>query len=342
MINNWLLENLRCPADKARLAVRANQLVCQTGHCFPIIDDIPVLLLRDVEPTLHVARTSVDMAFDNDVSHSDPLYLASLGVNREQRDAIAKDIQAGKNDVDPVVNYLVAHTNGILYKHLVGQLTSYPIPEIPLPAGQGRRLLDVGCSWGRWCIAAAREGYRPIGIDPSLGAVLAAGRVANTLGIAIDFVVADARHLPFAEQCFDTVYSYSVLQHFNDEDVGAACREIARVVKESGCAKIQLANCYGIRSIYHQLRRRFRAARGFEVRYRSPAKMKRFFDNHAFDTSLETDCFFGLGIQAADAPFMPFWKRFVLRASEFLKKIAARLYPLRIVADSIFVIACRR
>ena len=40
----------------------------------------------------------------------------------------------------------------------------------------GSRLLDLGSSWGRWSIAAARKGYSVVGLDPSLGAVLAARR----------------------------------------------------------------------------------------------------------------------------------------------------------------------
>src|SRR6187402_1499218 len=65
--------------------------------------------------------------------------------------------------IDPVVAFLVAATNGLLYRHLIGQLTSYPIPDLALPPGNGRPLLDVGCSWGRWTMAAAARGYDAIG-----------------------------------------------------------------------------------------------------------------------------------------------------------------------------------
>ena len=100
--------------------------------------------------------------------------------------------------IDPVVAYLIAATNGLMYRHLIGRLESYPIPDIDLPPGEGRTLLDVGCSWGRWSLAAARLGYTVIGIDPSLGAVMAARRVARQLNLAATFLVGDARHLPFA------------------------------------------------------------------------------------------------------------------------------------------------
>ena len=240
------------------------------------------------------------------------------------------------------MNFLVAHTNGILYKHLVGALTSYPIPEIELPTADGERLLDVGCSWGRWCIAAARKGYRPVGLDPSLGAVLAARRVAESMGLQIQWIVADARYLPFADDVFDVVYSYSVFQHFGREDLVTACGEAARVLKEQGFVQMQLANKYGLRSLYHQARRRFRTPRAFEVRYRSPAEMKELFPEPFYAVEIKPDCYFGLGLQKADSALMPIWKRCVLFASELLKKVAPFCLPLRLAADSLFVIASRK
>ena len=66
-----------------------------------------------------------------------------------------------------MVAYLVAATNGFMYLHLLGKLSEYPIPDLRLPEGNGTPLLDVGCNWGRWSIAAARKGYAATGVDPS-------------------------------------------------------------------------------------------------------------------------------------------------------------------------------
>jgi SAM-dependent methyltransferase len=85
----------------------------------------------------------------------------------------------------------------ILLRGDVPQTIGHPIPDIRLPQGQAKLLLDVGCSWGRWSIAARRKGYSPVGLDPSLGAVLAARRIADSLGLAFYGVVGDARILPF-------------------------------------------------------------------------------------------------------------------------------------------------
>src|SRR5204863_8472237 len=136
-----------------------------------------------------------------------------------------------------------------------GVLDRYPIPVLRLPDGGGRRLLDVGCSWGRWSMAAARNGYRVVGIDPSLGAVMAARRVARDLKFDASFVVGDARFLPFVQDSFDTVFSYSVIQHFSKVDAKQAIGEIARVLAHGGTTKVQMPSQLGIRCLYHQFRR---------------------------------------------------------------------------------------
>src|SRR5205085_11693298 len=67
---------------------------------------------------------------------------------------------------------LIASTSGFLYKSIREGLPRYPIPDLRLPPGRGERFLDVGSSWGRWSVAAARKGYAPVSLAPSLGAVL--------------------------------------------------------------------------------------------------------------------------------------------------------------------------
>jgi hypothetical protein len=86
-------------------------------------------------------------------------------------------------EVDPVVSYLVGATSGSGYVHLIGNLATYPIPNIPVGSGDGELLLDVGSGWGRWSVSAARKGWRIIGIDPSLGAILSAKRAFSETGL---------------------------------------------------------------------------------------------------------------------------------------------------------------
>ena len=343
MIDPWYLANLRCPVDKGALTLDGDHLVSAAGRRYPVVDGMPVMLVKDVEQTLEVvAEASLQLAQEGDGSGA-PWYLESVGLEPEQRREILRLAAANPNGLDPVALMIQGATSGYGYTHLIGDssLTEYPIPEIALPAGEGRTLLDIGCNWGRWCFTAARKGYKPVGIDPSLGAVMAARRIARQLGLDIHFVVGDGRYLPFAEGGFDTVYSYSVIQHFSEEDAGLALAESGRVLRSGGFAKIQMAAKWGIRSFQHQVARGFRIREPFDVRYYGVPTLKRMFERHIGRTRVATDCYFGLGWQWSDYRFMRPSRRPILIASEVLRRASNVLPPMRLVADSIFCTATK-
>jgi SAM-dependent methyltransferase len=221
-------------------------------------------------------------------------------------------------------------------------LERYPIPSLRLPDGRGQTFLELGSNWGRWCLAAAAKGYRPTGIDPSLGAVRAARRVARQLGVEAEYLVADARYLPFADASFDAVFSYSVLQHLPREDVRAVAAEVARVLRPGGTSVHQLPNVFGLRNAFQQARRGFRRARAFEVRYWRPGEARRLFEEAVGPTRLEADGFFSLNAQPGDADLLPARFRRVLRLSELLRRASEAFAPLRYGADSLAFVSVRR
>ena len=313
---------IACPRDLAPLSAQNGSLECPSGHSYPCVDGIPVLLVEEADPT----------------------HLACWRSPRRARDGWQEKPAASGGGVDPYVSEAVAKTCGVLYGPLVGRLTAYPIPKLPLPPGEGAELLDVGCNWGRWTLAAAGAGYRAVGIDPALEAVAAARRVAAQLERDAEYVVADARHLPFADASFDVVFSYSVLQHFGKEDALQALREMGRVLRPDGKALVQMANAFGPRNLQRQLvRRRFREPRGlFGVRYWTPGELEAAFAKAIGPARLSVDGFFALNAQAGDIDLLPRRYRPVVRASELLRRASTRVPALRAVADSLFVEATKR
>ena len=242
----------------------------------------------------------------------------------------------GKSKIDPVVNVIIGATSGHLYKNLIGRLEHYPIPGLILGNGHGKMLLDMGCNWGRWSIAAYKLGYRVVGIDSSLGAIMAARRVSHSLNIDIKYVVADARFLPFGDNYFDVVFSYSVLQHFAKQNAKLCLSEVSRLLTDGGYSYIQLANKIGIRSFYHQLKRRFRTPVNFEIRYWAPVELITTFDKIIGKTSLEVDGYFGLGIQKIDLESMSVRQQIIIRISEMFRKASKIFPPITYLADSLY------
>lgn len=338
ILDRWYLENLACPRTHAPLSESAGGLVSPAGAIYPVVKGLPILLRDDVEQTIGLARASLDRARGRRIDQRAPeLFLESLGMSEKEKVGVLNLARRPDNLIDPVVSYLVGATNGIAYKHLIGRLDHYPIPSFPLE-GIGQ-LLDLGCSWGRWTLAAAKRGFEVVGLDPSLGALMAARRVSSSLGIRSRYVCGDARFLPFRDESLDAVFSYSVLQHLSEPDVGLVLQDIARVLRPGGISLIQMPNRIGLRCLFHQVRRGFRAPRAFEVRYWSMRKLHETFGKLLGESTAFVDCFFGLGLQEADSYLMPISRRAIIALSEVLKGLSEDLPVLAEFADSVFVLS---
>jgi SAM-dependent methyltransferase len=239
--------------------------------------------------------------------------------------------------VDAFVQGELAKTCGIMYKCLINKLAVYPIPELPLPEGEGQYFLDIGCNWGRWCIAAGRKKYTPVGIDPSLEALKAARRVARQLKTDSYYVVADAKHLPFVPDSFDVVFSYSVLQHFDKKDTRLALAEVRRVLGKDGFSMIQMPNMFGVRNVYNQLKRGFKEIKFFGVRYWRPSELINVFGAFIGPSSLRVDGYFSLNPRSEHKAILPLRYRFILSCSDALRMASEKIKCLRGVADSFYV-----
>ncbi|HEY2434938.1 MAG TPA: methyltransferase domain-containing protein [Vicinamibacterales bacterium] len=90
---------------------------------------------------------------------------------------------------------------------------------------------------------AGRRGAHTFGIDISRPTVVAAGAAFEACadgGTSLLASVADVRDLPFAEACFDAVYSMGTIEHFDETERAVA--EIARVLKPGGRAIVGVPN----------------------------------------------------------------------------------------------------
>jgi SAM-dependent methyltransferase/uncharacterized protein YbaR (Trm112 family) len=328
---------LVCPRDKAPLAARTpgGALACASGHVYPVVRGVPVLLPADA--------TVNHRAFETSRAEAEAAGAGGAGGAGEGNGAAATTPPPAPGEIDRYVQAAIVATNGNLYRGLHGKLSRYPIPAFPIADGGGRLLLDLGCNWGRWCVAAERAGFHAVGVDPDLRAVEAARRVSRQLGATPELLVGDARALPFPDRSFDVVFSYSVLQHFSPDDVGRTLGEAARVLRPGGTMLVQMANILGVRQLFNQARDLLRRERGvFRVRRWLPWQLLGAFEDAVGPATLSPDGFFTLNPQATDLDLLPAFPRLVVQVSSALRGAARRLPPLRYLADSVYIEAHKR
>ncbi len=102
----------------------------------------------------------------------------------------------------------------------------------------GQRLLEVGCGMGTDLLQFARGGAKVTGVDLTPRSIEISRHHLKLYGQNGEFAISDAENLPFADESFDVVYSNGVLHH--TPDTAAAVREVHRVLKPGGLARVML------------------------------------------------------------------------------------------------------
>jgi arsenite methyltransferase len=106
----------------------------------------------------------------------------------------------------------------------------------------GERVLDLGCGAGTDSLIAAQMVGEPghvTGIDMTPEMLAKARSAAAAMGAAnVQFVEAEAEHLPFADESFDVVISNGVIDLIPDKD--AVFAEVFRVLAPGG--RMQIAD----------------------------------------------------------------------------------------------------
>jgi SAM-dependent methyltransferase len=103
---------------------------------------------------------------------------------------------------------------------------------------RGRDLLEIGCGMGTDLLQFARGGARCIGIDLTPRSVEITRHRFALYGARGSFMIADGERLPFRSESLDVVYSNGVLHH--TPDTAGAIRELHRVLRPGGIAKVML------------------------------------------------------------------------------------------------------
>jgi SAM-dependent methyltransferase len=97
-----------------------------------------------------------------------------------------------------------------------------------------RRVLVVGCGYGRHVAYFARRGLDTTGLDTSRAAIDMAHQSAREDGLDLVLSCASATRMPFPDASFDAVYDHALLHHLSAEDRVLAVGEYRRVLRPGG------------------------------------------------------------------------------------------------------------
>jgi len=167
------------------------------------------------------------------------------------------------------------------------------IPEIKRYLGRGMDVLDVGCGRGEITCGVAEyvDPGKTTGLDPDPDCIADAIEAATSEedGMNVDFLVGDSHELPFEDNSFEIVYSYTVL-HFLIDPI-LALKEQKRVVKPGGwviaigvrdpLSIVRFSHCpnwekawIALSNYYEEVRNRYRSSKAKPSRFMEEERKK--------------------------------------------------------------------
>lgn len=243
-----------------------------------------------------------------------------------------------------LVQQQIAATNGIHYVDRIGKLNWYPAYELPVKQSSGGLMLDIGTGWGRWLVAGARKGFLPIGVDLRLEFCQASRQTLANHKINGYAVVADLKELPFEDDIFSLIWSFSVIQHTHRVRMESCLDNIARMLKKNGITKIQVPNSKGLRNRLGPAKTSQRTADQYNswvVRYYSLNEYKRIFQKYFQNLSFRNHSFLGIGVLKEDMKYVSYKNKLLCSASLLLSGLTKFVKPLIHFSDSIYVEALK-
>jgi 2-polyprenyl-3-methyl-5-hydroxy-6-metoxy-1,4-benzoquinol methylase len=117
----------------------------------------------------------------------------------------------------------------------------------------GKRVLEIGCGMGLHSEMLARAGAKLTSVDLSPTSVKATKTRLDLKELSADVREMDAEALDFPSAEFDMVWSWGVIHH--SSRTGRIVREIARVLRPGGQARIMVYNLEGMPAYITLVRR---------------------------------------------------------------------------------------
>lgn len=120
--------------------------------------------------------------------------------------------------------------------------TKRELSDIKKLLNKNRKILDLGCGYGRITIPLAKQGYHIEGIDITPSFINLAREDAKKSKVKIRFKIGDIRELPYKEKSFNVLLClWSVFIEITKErEQLKAINEMLRVLAKNGIAIIEM------------------------------------------------------------------------------------------------------
>ena len=114
--------------------------------------------------------------------------------------------------------------------------------------GPYKKVLDVGCGCGDYLFMLSQIFEYGCGIDFSQSAICHAQKIQKQKNISnLDFIASDGNELPFDDNYFDLIYSFSTL--YSVPNVRGVIKEISKKITSGGTAIFDLGNLFSLNTI---------------------------------------------------------------------------------------------
>ena len=148
----------------------------------------------------------------------------------------------------------------------------------------GKLVLEVGCGTGRFTMPVSETGCQLVAIDSSCEMIRFARRRADSGHHDVDFVIADAEHMPFSPCVFDVAFLVTVL--CVAEDTRRIATEVLRATKSEGTIVSGELNRHSIHYLDKRLRDKIRGVQVRDIRFFAPRELSSLWRSPDWKTYL--------------------------------------------------------